>query len=458
VVVPEVDAPMPEPLERANGCARLLVTALPGAPDPHELVRCVAGMSAAAGVWAVPATDPAAFAAAVVALPDPAPHELVTSRRPLGAEGDLVTVRFAHGGVVADVGSARALELDESELTTVDALRWSVVATEPETDAALLAQLAEAGVDLRPVVAAGVMRAPGPESYGLDDAPRGAAARSLWDAAAIGRAGTDDPALSLLLAHASVHGEVVLDAPSVELVGPRVELASASRRRCELLLAELLEQLGDEAIEPLVLGAIVLAHDGPVPAALVPVDRLELLLPPEGVERGLQVLESCGGVPSMAGRVDPDAPTGGPVTMLFGAEQEGTLQVVVRDRLAAGPFGELVDHDELCDRAVRVRIGERWALALHPDDRFVYSCVRVSDPSGASLAELREVVLEAPSSRDGMAAALEASARWGATRTVLAAIRTVSTRLPGLSPWLVERATRPAPPPDRRRRRGRRRV
>jgi hypothetical protein len=302
------------------------------------------------------------------------------------------------------------------------------------------------------------MRAPGPESYGLDDAPRGAAARSLWDAAAIDRAGTDDPALALLLSHASVNGEVVLDAPLAELVRPRVELAGATRRRCELLLAELLEQLADEAIEPLVLGAIVLAHDGPVPATLVPVDRLELLFPPEGVERGLEALATCGGVPSMAGPVDADAPTGGPVTMLFGAEHEGTLEVILRDRLAAGPFGELVDHDELCDRAVRVRIGERWALALHPDDRFVWACVRVSDPSGASLAELREVVLDAPGSRDGMAAALEASARWGATRTVLAAIRTVSTRLPGLSPWLVERANRPASPPDRRRRRSRRRV
>jgi hypothetical protein len=409
-------------------------------------------------VWAVPAADPAAFAAAVVALPDPAPHELVTSRRPLGADADLVTVRFAHGGVVADVGSGRALELDESELATVDALRWSVVATAPETDAALLAQLAGAGVDLQPVVAAGVMRAPGPESYGLDDAPRGAAARSLWDAAAIDRAGTDDPALALLLSHASSHGEVVLDGRLPELFGPRVDQAAATRRRCELLLAELLEQLGDEAIEPLVLGAIVLAHDGPVPASLVPVERLELLFSPDGVERGVEVLERCGGVTSVAGRVASHEPTGGPTLMQFGTEPKDTIEVVVRDRLAAGPFGELVDHDELRDRAVRVRIGDRWALALHPDDRFVWSCVRASSPSGAALAEVREVVLEAPSSRDGMAAVLEASARWGATRTVLASIRAVSERLPGLSPWLVERATRPAPPSDRRRRRGRRRV
>lgn len=458
VVVPEIDAPNPELLERANGCARLLVASLPGAADPHEVVRCLASVSAAAGVWAVPAVDPAEFAAAVSALPDPSPHELVTSRRPLGATGEVVVVRFAHGGVICDVGAARALELDESELATVDTLGWSAVTGAPQPDAALLAQLAEGGVDLRSVVAAGVRRAPGPGSYGLDDAPRGAAARVRWDAAAIDRAGPDDPAMALLLSHAAANGEVLLDPSAAETVGARVALARATRRRSELLLAELLDQLGDQGIEPLVLGAIVLAHDGPLPADLVPVDRLELLLPPDGVERGVKVLEDCGGVESLVGRVDPDTPTGGQLTMQFGAEPEGPIEVVVRDRLAAGPFGELVDHDELRDRAVRVRLGDRWALALHPDDRFVWSCVRVSDPAGASLAEVRAVVLEAPSSRDGMAAALEASARWGATRTVLASVRAVSTQLPGLSPWLVERATRPAPPSDRRRRRGRRRV
>ena len=458
VVVPEQDATSAEPLTRANGCARLLATALPDTADAQELVRSLAGLTAAAAVWAVPAADPAAFSAAVAALPDPMTHDLVTSRRPLGTDGDLVTVRFAHGGVVADLGVARALELDESELGTVDALRWSVVATTPESDAALITQLAGAGVDLQPVVAAGVMRSPGPESYGLEDSPRGAAARSLWDAAAIGRAGIDDPALAVLLAHAARHGEVVLDAPLAELVAPRVAAADATRRRCSALLGKLLDLLGDEDVEPLVLGSFVLAHDGPVPAELVAVDRLELLLPPERIDASLAVLESCGGVLSLAGIVEPDAPTGGPLTMMFRGDDDGTLEVVVRDRLAAGPFGELVDHDDLRARAVRISVGDRWALALHPDDRFVWSCVRLADPATASLSELREVVLEAPRSRDGMAAALEASARWGATRTVLAAIRTVSTRLPGLSPWLVERATRPAPASERRRRRARRRV
>ncbi len=61
VVVPEQDATSAEPLTRANGCARLLATALPDTADAQELVRSLSGADAAAAVWAVPAADPAAI-------------------------------------------------------------------------------------------------------------------------------------------------------------------------------------------------------------------------------------------------------------------------------------------------------------------------------------------------------------------------------------------------------------
>jgi hypothetical protein len=102
-------------------------------------------------------------------------------------------------------------------------------------------------------------------------------------------------------------------------------------------------------------------------------------------------------------------------------------------------------------------VGHRWVRTLHPDDRFVAACVQVADSSEASIRDLRHVVLSAPVSREGASAVFEASARWGATRTVLASVRMVGERLPGLSPWLVERATRPTASADRRRRGLRRR-
>jgi hypothetical protein len=136
-------------LARAHGCARLLVAALSDAPDAHEVVRCVSGILAAAAVWSVPAEDPRAFAALVGGLDGPVTHELVTWRRPLSRSPDVVTVRFARGGVVVDVEHARALEVDESELFTVDTLGWSVIDPDPAGTEALLAQLADAGVDLR---------------------------------------------------------------------------------------------------------------------------------------------------------------------------------------------------------------------------------------------------------------------------------------------------------------------
>jgi hypothetical protein len=129
------------------------------------------------------------------------------SRRPLGTDEDLVTVRFAHGGVVADLGVAWALELDESELGTVDALRWSVVATTPSRT-----RRSSASWPRRPTFSLrwppALCAHPVPRATAWRTR-RGALPRSLWDAPAIGRAGIDDPALAVLLAHAARHGEVV---------------------------------------------------------------------------------------------------------------------------------------------------------------------------------------------------------------------------------------------------------
>ena len=464
----------PERLGRAHGCARLLVDGLQVVSDGHALVHAAAELVAAAAIWELVAADPAADAAAIAALDGPATHELVVVRRPAQDDPEVAIVRFRHGGVLVDVARRLAFEVAEEELPTVDAVRRPVIAREPAVDAAVFEQLAAAGIDLRPVVSQGIVRAPGPQSYGLPDSPVGHACTALWDGAAVGRALAVDPGLAVVLAHAARRGELVLDDQAAAGLAAAASVAATRGDQVLTALESVLDLLDDDGVEPLALGSVVLAHDGPLPADMVALDRIELLLATDELARCAAVLVDHGAVrtdtvdhraPSEDPSEDPsDGPDGDgsdqsvagrPVHLVM---PDGDVEVVLRDRLAAGPFGELVDHDELLDRSVLFRLGGRWVHALHPDDRFVWACVRMSDLGAPTSQDLREVVLDAPASREGMAAALEASARWGATRTVLSAIRTVDVSMPGLSPWLVERATRPSPGPDRRRRRGNRRI
>ena len=117
----------------------------------------------------------------------------------------------------------------------------------------------------------------------------------------------------------------------------------------------------------------------------------------------------------------------------------------------------MVDHDDLALRSVPLPLGDRFVRGLHPDDRFIWACICADGARPPQLHQLRQVVLAAPRSRSTMASALEISAQWGATRTVLAAVRAAADVLPGVSPWLLERSVR-SPDQPRRRRRGPGRV
>lgn len=386
-------------LPRANGAARLLAAALQKVEDRSELVRVVTALAAGADVWWLRSDAPAALAARVAGLPAGSPRDVATWRRPLPDRDERVAIRFAHGGLLVDTDRAVVLELDESELAVIDELGW-FPPQDPAAADAVLEDLAVAGVDLRAAASAGRRRPVGVAAHGLPDSPTGRSATLMWG---------------------DVEGHRGSNAELVE---------------------ELLDELSAHGIEPLVAGSVALAHDGPLPEAFVAAGDLELLVPAERSSAAVAVLRGVPGV-----RAHDDGVT---------VERGGAgTRVTVRGQLAAGPFGELVDHDELMDRAVPFRLGRRWVPALHPDDRFVLSCVRVAGPQGATDPACRAVVLEAPTSRVGMAAVFEASARWGATRSVIDAIRTVDARLPGLSRWLVERANRPAPRAGSRRRRRR---
>lgn len=470
VLVPDVESagPSAEALTRAHGAARLLAATLPAATDAPEVVRVVATLVAGAGVWSVPAADPVAFVDAVASLDVAAPRELVRWRRLQAASDDLVLVRFAEGAALADLATGVVLEVDRSELAALDSLGWSTgLAAEEQTE--VLDALAAAGIDLRPAATARGARPPGPETYGLPDAPGGAAATAAWSAQELAP-WASERTVAAWLERGAQGAELHPDPATRETLRATAGLVDARRRTVESVVCDVLDALDELGIVPLVVGSLVLAHDGPAPAELFEIDTVDLLVATDQLHAAREVLADVPGAivdaPTDGGpgggdgggdgdeRTERDEPRrAGPIAV--GVARDGeTVSVTLRDRLAAGPFGELVDHDELLDRAVPFRLGDRWVGALHPDDRVVLACVQAVAP-GAALGERRDVVLEAPSSREGMAAVLEASARWGATRSVLEAIRSVDAQLPGLAHWLVERATRPAPAPEKRRRRGR---
>jgi hypothetical protein len=248
---------------------------------------------------------------------------------------------------------------------------------------------------------------------------------------------------------------------------------TARRLRAESALQRLVDLLEGAGSLPVVLGEVVQAHDGLLPMDATPVDRVDLLVEHAEVEGLAEVLEAhgyelapqrvgAGAAGSSVAWTDP-VPSADPAP---GAEDDHGVLVVLHWQLAVGPFGELVDHDELLDRSVPCEISGRWYRALHPEDRFVLACVRAGMAQRPTVEQLRSVVLTAPRDELMMAAALEASERWGATRVVLAAIRAADVALPGIAPWLVARARpgatgagpdRAAAPEPRRRRLIRRR-
>lgn len=235
--------------------------------------------------------------------------------------------------------------------------------------------------------------------------------------------------------------------------------AAGSAEAVDATLVDVCARVVAVGATPIVLGAAVLAHDGPFGPSVIDVPAAELLVPRERLPELVELLVDAGHEATL----DPAADSvSGPAVRLR-APGSG-VAVLLYDRLAAGPFGELVDHDEFHARAVPFRVGGHWLRSLHPEDRFVLACVRLAMAAEASPALLRQVELSAPRAAVLLASSLEASERWGATRSTLAAVRKAAAAGAGLSPWLLDRARRGEGPPvpgaptrrERRRRRGRR--
>lgn len=225
-------------------------------------------------------------------------------------------------------------------------------------------------------------------------------------------------------------------------------------------LVQFLDLCDSVDARPIVLGSMLLAHDSTAPATVIDVDSVDALLAKDDLEHIVEVLQTAG-YRVVRGASDVDE-TDGPANVVLqppnlttdGTRSGLTVEINLQTLLPVGHFSELVDLDAVRRRSIPVLVRDRWCNGLHPVDRFILVCSQ-SVQRGGGIRRSREVVLTAPRLEPVMIEALEASDRWGTTRDVLAAVRDADRELPGISPWLVDRATRYDT--DRRSRRARRR-
>lgn len=213
------------------------------------------------------------------------------------------------------------------------------------------------------------------------------------------------------------------------------------------VLAEVAERCASIGVRPIVLGAMVLAHDSTAPARAVEVDSVDVLLAKDELEHVVEVLVESGYL-VVGGPADGDGTDDlvrvalrSPARQADGEHREPSIAINIQAQLPVGHFSELVDLDAVRRRSIPVLVGDLWCDTLHPVDRFVLACSQAAQ-RGGGVRRSREVVLTAPRLEPVMTEALEASDRWGATRDVLAAVRDADRDLPGISPWLVDRSTR----------------
>lgn len=453
------DGSGPRTCSRPDSCRTLIDRAVDRARFGAATLDALAGIACDASHWWLDQPDPEAASLAVEGLTPPprrsfgVVHRFDERREPRSEAGRLPAsmriARFSDGALALDGVSGTTLALHEDEADALETLLVGGPGSRQGSPGLPIQRLIDAGVVVpdtplrRPV--------PGPEAFGLPNCPVGATARSMWSETASG-AGAEGAAEELdgLSALAILRGVWAVDGAIRESaleVHSRVQHAVVSVERQLLQTITLLEESG---IEPIVLGSVVHAHDGPLPPYFAESEEIDLLVGDSEFADALRALLVAG-----HSRIGPplvgDGTTHG-VLDLAPNETPGA-SVRLRDTLSTGPFGALVDHEEFHRRAIPIRVHRRWCRSLHPEHRFVHACVRVDqDGPAVSMQRLRDVVLAAPRSDALLARALEASERWGATASVTAAVRRVADELPGLPTWLVERSTRADAVPEHARR------
>ena len=317
---------------------------------------------------------------------------------------------------------------------------------------------------------------PTPSAFGLTDCPSGKAAQALWKGLSLSEAGqgVDMPsgvAVELL-------SRDLLEAPQAtqDKVLHAHVLAQRHAHEVAGALSWVLRVAAEVDVQPVVFGSLLQVWDGRLPEHFTDIGQLDLLIRNSEIERLLARLGTQG-FQSETRKLSKKAVD---TDIEYNLRHPAIPEVVIalHATLAAGPFGLLVDPDEFHDRAVPVQVREHWVKGLHPEHRFVAACVAASawqttesisesvsvgtdddapmqsvNKSGSaapSIAQLREVVMTAPSSEELLMSAVECSSRLGAASKVFSAVRQADEVLPGLPVWLVQRARQDAGLPTER--------
>lgn len=317
---------------------------------------------------------------------------------------------------------------------------------------------------------------PTPSAFGLTDCPSGKAAQALWQGLALpenGKAGDMPSGVAVELLSRDL-----LQAPQAtqDKVLHAHVLAQRHAHEVAGALSWVLRVAAEVDVHPVVFGSLLQVWDGRLPEHFTDIGQLDLLIRNSEIDRLLERLENQG-FQLEARKLSKKAVD---TDIEYNLRHPAIPEVVIalHATLAAGPFGLLVDPDEFHDRAVPVQVREHWVKGLHPEHRFVAACVAASawqttesisesvsvgtdddapmqsvNKSGSaapSIAQLREVVMTAPSSEELLMSAVECSSRLGAASKVFSAVRQADEVLPGLPVWLVQRARQDAGlPPER---------
>ena len=458
---PSGGPPIVTPLSTPEACIRLMSTVVDRERFGPAVLDVIASSVTNASHRAV-LHESGAAAAEVLRTTAPPPRrafsvvhrfDRISEERPtIDREVESLRVaRFDDGAVALDARSGTLLELSAEEIDALEELLVETPTRRATAPDERLARLSERGVYVPD--AHRRRRVPGPEAFGLPNCPSGDTARAMWAELAEreeGRvtgavSGSPDGSTALAVLRGVLPGDDEQRRTAIE-VHRRLqdEVVGVERQ-----LLHTIDVLAAAGIEPLVLGSVVNAHDGPLPPYFAEAEKVDLLVHDGQLAPAVRALEAVGhqrvGLPAAG-----DGETHGIVDL---RPADGGAAVRLRDTLASGPFGALVAHEEFHRRSVPIRVHGRWCRSLHPEHRFVHACVQVEAERDLPPTQLaRDVVLAAPRADALMAEAMEASERWGATATVTAAVRRVDEILPGLPPWIVERSFRDEPGGGRERR------
>ena len=204
-------------------------------------------------------------------------------------------------------------------------------------------------------------------------------------------------------------GEVEVDRS--EVVVEAHERALARARLLDTAMLESVEILLDAGITPLLLKGSAIARLLPEPDQRISAD-IDLLVPADRLDAAASALEAFGATRSQPA-ISPDwerlfAPS---VTIGW---RTGT-ELNMHRTLAPGPYGHLVDLDELAASTVTVEVGGVDVLTLRPELHLVHAALHVAlggvEPR---LGDVRDIALLLERTNLDVDRVMRTIVRWGA--------------------------------------------